>query len=293
MNRVAVIGLAGQSAFMGVERFHTGGETIVAKDFHLEFGGKGFNQAVAAARHGARVSFLGAIGERDFDDLSSLCQKESIKPFLAKKDCPSPYASIITDESGETHVTVAPGDALLDSMDLDVFKDEIAKCDVLLLTNETPQKVNEEAIAWAKKCGAYVILNPAPYRDLSGFILRETDLFTPNESENRGLEAAKETIVTLGKMGCRLGSSGRRYGAKNFGKAIDATGAGDTFNGVLAAMLARKEKLDAAIEAALEAAGKSVTKRYVLNAIPYLRPAANGAPEGSVGGRGGASLGLV
>lgn len=270
MNRVAVIGLAGQSAFMGVERFHTGGETIVAKDFHLEFGGKGFNQAVAAARHGASVSFLGAIGIGDLDALGKLCKKEKIKPFLAPKDCHSAFASIITDDSGDTRVTVAPGRAVLEREDLALFMGEIESADVLLLTNETPREINEEAIRAAKKRGVYVILNPAPYRDLGQSVLRETDLFTPNESENRGLEAAKEVVVTLGGDGCRLASSGRRYCAKSFGRAVDTTGAGDTFNGVLAATIAKGGKLEAAIEAALEAAGKSVTRRYVLDAIPYL-----------------------
>ncbi len=267
MNRVAVIGLTGTSVFMRVPRFHTGGETIHAESLHIEYGGKGFNQAVAAARWQAEVSFLTAVGKTDAVPVRDTLAAEEITHSVIAKDGPSAYAAILTDPSGETRVTVYPG-ARLAPEDVDAFAPRIAEADILLLTNEVDEAVNTRAAGLAAANGTRVLLNPAPARPLPATFKRLVWLATPNEFENEGLEDIPEAVITLGAKGCLVRSSGKRLPAPSFGPAVDTTGAGDTFNGVLAACLARGMDLEAAAVEANAAAARSVTTPYVLPAIP-------------------------
>ena len=274
MARIAVIGLVGRSMFFDVPRFHSGGETIHAERFHEEWGGKGFNQAVAAARQGARVAFLGKVGsESDSLAVSAFCENEGIRPvvyFSEPPDLPTACAAILTDGTGETRVTVARG-AELDEADVDFgFRDEIAAADFLLLNNEVPEEVNLRASEIAEENGVKVIFNPAPSRPLPDALKRRVFLFTPNEFETAGLEDVRcEVVETLGAKGCRIRSTGEVVPAVPCGEAVDSTGAGDTFNAVLAVRLAEGETLRDACRAANEAAAKSVTVRYVLPSFPY------------------------
>ena len=270
MNRVAVIGLAGTSVFMRVPRFHTGGETIHAESLHIEYGGKGFNQAVAAARWNAEVSFLTAVGETDAAPVRDTLAAEGIAHAVVAKDNPSAYAAILTDPTGETRVTVYPG-ARLAPEDVDAFAQQIAESDILLLTNEVDEEVNLRAAEIADSNGVRVILNPAPARPLPHALVKRLWLATPNEFENEGLDDAPESVITLGAEGCRIRSTDRRLPAPFFGPAVDTTGAGDTFNGVLAACLARGMDLEAAAQEANAAAARSVTKPYVLSSIPMRK----------------------
>ena len=267
MNRVAVIGLTGTSVFMRVPRFHTGGETIHAEALHIEYGGKGFNQAVAAARWQAEVSFLTAVGETDAVPVRDTLAAEGIGHAVIAKSGPSAYAAILTDPLGETRVTVYPG-ARLASEDVDAFKPKIANADILLLTNEVDEAVNLHAAEIAASSGVRVILNPAPARPLPHALVKRLWLATPNEFENEGLDDVPEAIVTLGGEGCLIRSTGKRLPAPSFGPTVDTTGAGDTFNGVLAACLSRGMDMDDAAAEANSAAARSVTTPYVLPAIP-------------------------
>ena len=138
MARIAVIGLVGKSMFFDVPRFHVGGETITAKSLHEEWGGKGFNQAVAAARQDAAVTFLGAVCAADARSIGDFCAKEGVRATLASKRKPTACAAIMTDGTGETRVTVCPG-AELSPGDVDGFAGAIATADVLLLNNEVPE----------------------------------------------------------------------------------------------------------------------------------------------------------
>jgi ribokinase len=267
--RIAVIGLTGDTVFMGVSRFHTGGETVHAADFHREFGGKGFNQAVAAARQGACVSLLTAIGAEDEDRLRRFLRSEGIDGLLAVRDVPSAHATILTDGTGETRVTVFPG-AALEASDVDRFAEKIGSADILLLNNEVPEPVNLRAAEIARARGVKIVFNPAPARPLPDLLLSATYLFTPNEFEEASVASAPgEVVTTLGAAGCRIRSTGGMIGAEDCGKPVDSTGAGDTFTAVLAVRIAEGAGLADACRAANEAAGKSVTVRYVLPSIPY------------------------
>ena len=269
---IAVVGLVGRSMFFEVPRFHAGGETVHATGFHEEWGGKGFNQAVAAARQGAKVSFLGKAGsESDASAIEALCEKEGIAPhiyFSTPAVEPTACAAIMTDGTGETRVTVARG-IELNAADVEFgFKAAIANADILLLNNEVPEEVNLRASEIAVANGVKIVFNPAPARPLSPALAERVSLFTPNEFEEAALgEVRGEVVTTLGAKGCRVRSTGEVIPAPS-ADAVDTTGAGDTFNGVLAVRLAEGASLRDACIAANAAAAASVTKRYVLPSIP-------------------------
>ena len=277
--RIAVIGLVGKTIFMEVPRFHAGGETIHATGRHEEWGGKGFNQAIAAVRQDASVSFLGAVNAADAKALKDFCAAEGLVAILAAKKKPTATAAILTDGTGETRVTVYPG-AELEPKDVDAFAGKIAMADFLLLNNEVPEAVNLAAVAIARQYGVKIIFNPAPARKLPKAIVENVSIFTPNEFEEEGVntdvaflnkrrDAASplEVITTLGAKGCRIGSTGEVVPAPAV-KAVDSTGAGDTFNAVLAVRLAEGEELREACVAANEAAARSVAVKYVLPSLP-------------------------
>ena len=278
MARIAIIGLVGKSMFFDVPRFHTGGETITARGFHEEWGGKGFNQAVAAARQDAAVTFLGACAEADRKAIGDFCRQEGVAPRLCVKKRPTACAAILTDGTGETRVTVCTG-AELEPKDVDAFAGSIATADFLLLNNEVPEAVNLAAVEIAKQYGVKIIFNPAPARPLPREIVEAVSIFTPNEFEEEELirnssflihnsSFAPEVVTTLGARGCRLRSTGEVIPAPP-AKAVDSTGAGDTFNAVLAVRLAEEESLRDACIAANDAAAQSVAVRYVLPSLPF------------------------
>ena len=258
--------------FFCVPRFHSGGETVHATEFYEEWGGKGFNQAVAAARQGAKVSFLGKVGnEADSRAVSAFCEKEGIAPVVYYSDpsvLPTACAAILTDAAGETRVTVARG-AELDAADVEAgFSDAIASADILLLNNEVPDAVNLRASEIAEANGVKVMFNPAPSRPVSEALKRRVFLWTPNEFEEAALgDVPGEVVTTLGAKGCHIRSTGEVIPAPS-ADAVDSTGAGDTFTGVLAVRLVEGEALAAACQAANEAAAQCVAARYVIPAIP-------------------------
>ncbi len=267
MSKIAVIGIVGESVFLGVDAFGKTGETAVALDFHRELGGKGFNQAVAACRYGAAVSFLGAICREDAPAFTAEANALGVTPFFALKEERSPYAVITTDKVGDNRVLVYRG-AALSPEDVDAFAAEIASADLLLINNEVPEAVNERAVAIAKENGVKVILNPAPYRPLPCAFLEKIDLFTPNEHETEGLSSFENVVVTLGDKGCYIKPLNLYLPAAHAQEVLDTTGAGDTFSGVLAASVAEGEDLKGACEKASIASAIKVGRRHVIRAIP-------------------------
>ena len=269
--RIAAIGLVGRSLFFDVPRFHAGGETIHAEGFHEEWGGKGFNQASAAARQGADVSFLGKAGnEADAAAIEAFCRTEGVVPFIrlpARPGGSTACAAIMTDGSGETRVTVARGTGL-DAEDVACFAAAIAAADVLLLNNEVPEEVNLRASEIAAANGVKIVLNPAPARPLPAALAERTALSTPNEFEEAALgDVPGEVVTTLGARGCRIRSTGEVVPAPP-AAAVDSTGAGDTFTATLAVRLAEGAALRDACAAANAAAAKSVETRFVMPSLP-------------------------
>lgn len=267
MSKIAVIGIAGESVFLSVESFGKTGETIVAKDYYRELGGKGFNQAVAAARFGADVSFLGASSAEDVKRFTQIANDCGVNARFAAKPEGSPYAVIMTDAKGDNRVCVYRG-AALDECDVEAFAEEIRTADILLLTNETPCPVNKKATEIANASGVKVILNPAPARTYDKEFLDRVHLFTPNEHETEGLEEYQNVIVTLGDKGCKIRKTGEIIPAPKMSDVVDTTGAGDTFNGILAACIANGESLRNACRKANFGAAIKVGRKYILNSIP-------------------------
>ena len=270
MPKIAIIGICGNSVFMNTDHFHEKGETVVAGSVYEEIGGKGINQAVAAARMGAKVSFLAAVGDdRDGQTCMQVAEKEGIKgTFCVKESARTTFAFILTDKHGENRVTGYHG-AELTVEDVLGFEKEIADSDMLLLQHEVPCEVNEMAMKLAEKYGVKVILNPAPIREISGEMAEGVYMVTPNEQEKQAIDNSsfRNVITTLGKRGCLINEEIMIPAIKI--QAVDTTGAGDTFNGVLAVCISEGMELAEACRYAVTASGISVGREYVLNAIPY------------------------
>lgn len=268
MSKIAVIGSAGESASLKVNALHTGGETVEAFDIHFEPGGKGFNQAVAAARHGADVSFLSAVGDDGYGaKIEGFLRKENIRGVLPIKPGRTAYASIVTDRAGNNRVTVYTGVKLTSGDVLRSFAAEIAAADILLLNNEVPEDVNAAAAEIAGRYGVKIILNPAPSRSLPADFRKQIYLATPNEYEQAGLDGVENIVITLGGDGCLIKQTDQKIPSIKT-DVTDTTGAGDTFSGVLAAALAEGNALETACKLATAAAAISVSRPYVNAAIP-------------------------
>ena len=267
MTKIAVIGIIGESVFLSVDDFGVTGQTTVASGLHRELGGKGFNQAVAAAKMGASVSFLGAAQHDDVIAYQKVAKKYGVTATLPAKNQPSPYAVIATDRVGDNRVCVYHG-AKLEIADVYAFEKQIARADLLLLNNEVPTDVLSTAVALAKQHSTKVILNPAPARAYPPDFLCQIDLFTPNEHETLGLEDKENVVMTLGSRGCYLKQIGVQIPAEKVKRVVDTTGAGDTFNGVLAVLLAENVPLENAVQTANHASALKIQNQYVLDAIP-------------------------
>ncbi len=270
MAKISVIGICGRSVFMTVDHFHEKGETLSAESIFEEMGGKGINQAIASRKMGAEVSFLAAVGEDSAaKECKNLLDDFGIKPCLIeKKSKKTPLAFILTDKNGENQVTVFKS-AELAPEDVDLFREEIISSDILLIQNEVPQEVNKKAIEIAYENNVKVIFNPAPAREIEEDLKSKIFLVTPNEQEAEFInpERFKNSITTLGGDGCLINGKTKIPAEKVV--PVDTTGAGDTFNGVLAVCIAEGMDLEKASEYAVCASGISVTKKHVIDSIPY------------------------
>lgn len=290
--RLAVLGLSGQSIFLSVDHFHQNGETVHAHSLFHEPGGKGYNQAVAAARLGAQVAYLTAVGDdADGEECRSRLLEEGVTPVCARKQAHTAYAAILTDRAGENRVTVYPGaSALLSEEDVRAFEEQIAAADCLILQNELPEDAFREAFALADRHGVPVSLNPAPYAPWCAPYLRRAYVVTPNLSEAcalTGLDAPAEpmalaeallragisrAVVTLGGDGALVIADNRFDLVPAVPvRACDTTGAGDCFHAALTVALARGDSLLEAARFAARAAALSVSRPHVLTALPYAR----------------------
>lgn len=291
MEKVAIIGLSGESIFLNLDTLPTPSVTIHATNAHVEPGGKGYNQAVACKAFGVDVSYLTKVGN---DNYGNYCEAylvdKGVNCFFIKDSAPTALATILTDKKGENEVIVSPGaSAYLTVDDLTCFLEEIQLADILLLQYEIPLDVLYCAITFAKANQTRIILNPAPavYQDKT--LLELADYVTPNFEEVKALydldqniqieelgeclksKVNNQLIVTLGKNGSLYVANGTyTYYPARCVEAIDTTGAGDVFNAGLASMLAKKKTIDEAIQFATIASSISVTRKFVMDAVPSL-----------------------
>ena len=307
MNRIIVIGSSNTDMVVKSKKIPSPGETILGGDFLMNPGGKGANQAVAAARLGGIVTFVTKTGNDLFGDQAKhLFDIEEIDTRFIIKDLknPSGIALIMVDENGENCIVVAPGsNAALSAYDI---SDEVYindPTDVYLMQLEIPVSTVEFVAEKVSKNGNKVILNPAPARKISEDLFRSLYLITPNEVEAELLTGIKVTdpisaekaaekllgkgvknvIITLGATGAFLlsGKTSKIIPVIPV-KAIDSTAAGDVFNGALAVAISEGRELEEAVIFANKAAAISVTRMGAQASAPYRNEIA--PPSGGMGG---------
>ena len=236
MARVAVVGSYGVGLTVELARMPEAGETVVGRSFRVDHGGKGSNQAIGAARLGADVDFLTAIGDDPFGhDAIALWQAEGVDARPVISDAPTMTAPILVEPTGENRIVVVPG-ALerLVPEHVDAFGDRIAAADVCVVQLEIPVWTALYALQVAAASGVRTILNPAPAPPEP--IAPRCDYVTPNETEAPAVHGADATLVlTLGDEGAEL--RGERIPAFA-ASVVDTTGAGDAFTAAFAVALA-------------------------------------------------------
>ncbi|MGW4159701.1 ribokinase [Streptomyces sp. NPDC004788] len=284
---IVVLGSTNMDLVAYVAKAPARGETVTGREFRTVPGGKGANQAVAAARAGAEVSMIGAVGADDFGArLRTALDHSSVDTDLLRTvEGPSGTAHIVVDDEGGNAIVVVPGaNGTVTSLD---HGDEalIATADTLLLQLELPLSVVVEGARYAREHGVRTVLTPAPARRLPPELLTFTDLLVPNEHEAAALtdlsdpraaglallDAVPEVVVTLGAAGCLYLARGREPVAVPAPrvKAVDTTAAGDTFVGALAVAVTEGRPMPEALAWASAAAALSVQRAGASTSMPY------------------------
>jgi ribokinase len=296
MARIVVVGSLNMDLVAVAPRIPVAGETISGSNFFTAPGGKGANQAYAAAKLGGEAAMLGRVGEDDFGramrgNLAGVgCDVAGVRTVAG----PSGVALIFVAESGANCIVVAPGaNHKLTPDDIAADGSLFDGCQVTLLQLEVPIETVTASAQYAKRRGAQVILDPAPAPGgaLPVELLEAVDILTPNESEAamlaglapgpltteqagaiaRTLQAkgTRTVIVKLGEQGCLLADGGeQRLIPAPKVKAVDTTAAGDVFNAALAVALSEKLDLAAACAFAVKAGAVSVTRMGAQSSAP-------------------------
>jgi ribokinase len=285
MTRVLVVGSANTDMVLRVPRIPRPGETVLGGAFTMAWGGKGANQAVAAARAGSLVTFVARVGDDVFGEraLAGFAADGIDTRFVLRTSgTASGVALINVDERGENSIAVASGaNERLSVADVDAAAEPFAAADVVLMQLESPLETVEAAVRKAEESGKPVILNPAPARPLDERLLTGVAVLTPNETEAELLSGTsvrdddgvrdaaarlrargpRTVIVTLGERGVyALAPDFEGFVPAFRVEAVDTTAAGDVFNGVLAVALAEWRPLADALRFAQAAAAISVTR---------------------------------
>jgi ribokinase len=292
---VVVVGSINMDLVARAPRLPVPGETLTGVSFSTLPGGKGANQAVAAARLGAVTAMIGCVGSDAFGVAlrGHLREDEVDTSGVRVVDGTTGVALIVVDDLGKNGIVVVPGaNAALSPADVERHEALLSEARVVALQLETPLSTVEHATARAHALGKTVVLNPAPARPLPLSLLACVDFLVPNEIEAGmltgrkvdGVEAAieaaralcalgpKSTIVTLGERGAVVVTpQGAEHVPAKPVRAVDTTAAGDTFIGGLCAALARGRDLGSCVRYAQAAAAISVTRPGAQPSIPYAR----------------------
>jgi ribokinase len=282
--RITVLGSLNMDLVTVTEKMPLQGETITGQAFSTFPGGKGANQAVAAARLGAEVNMLGKVGNDLFG--------KKLKEILTQENVNVDFVDVTTNkETGTASIIISDDDNRIIVVPgannevtpewVSFHEEQIRKSDILLLQLEIPLESVKNAAQIAKKHKIPVILNPAPYQKLPTDLLKDVTYLTPNEHEYKQLleEATKEefdlirakSIITKGEEGVEFLLNNEKI-LVNAQKVdvVDTTGAGDTFNGALAVELSKKQDMKEAVLFASIAGSLSVTKLGAQSGMPSL-----------------------
>jgi ribokinase len=291
---IIVIGSSNTDMVLKTDRFPKPGETILGGNFFMFHGGKGANQAVAAARLGGDVTFICKVGADLFgDNAINHYAKENINVSQISKaeNAPSGVALITVNAEGENEIVVASGaNALLSPKDIESANEILTTAEYFLTQLETPLPTVEYLATYACAHQKKLILNPAPAAALQSSIYEGLFLITPNETEAELLtgitvicpETARQSSEVLKTKGViniiiTMGSKGAYVHTESFKgiietsavKAVDTTAAGDVFNGALAVALSKNKCWKEAVEFACKAASFSVTQMGAQTSAPY------------------------
>lgn len=294
--KIVVIGSCNTDMVVKASRLPVPGETILGGTFYTNPGGKGANQAIAAARLGAEVTLISKIGY-DLFGLQALeiyrSEKINTDFIFTDQKSPSGVALISVDSFGENSIIVAPGASRsLSTEDIDKARSKLEEADIILMQLEVPIETVEYAAVIARDCGKKVILNPAPVSVLSPSFLSSVYAILPNRIEAEMLsgikvvdaESARRAAMAIGEKGIEnvvitLGKDGAYVKEKDEYvmipakqvEAIDTTGAGDVFCGAFSVYLSENHTLAESVEFANAAAALAVTRIGAQSAIPYKR----------------------
>lgn len=290
--KVTVVGSANIDLVTKTNRVPLLGETILGESFQQFPGGKGANQAVAAARLGADVSFIGCVGNDPFGhDLKRLLAKEQIDITGIDTNFEvSTGVAQITLSNQDNSIIVVPGaNHMLSAEWIEKNKPLIVNADIVLLQLEIPLEIVAMVVTIAHESNIPVILNPAPAQKLSADLLSKITYLTPNGSEIELLSPNSEDIISktlyLQKLGVKnmivtRGAEGVVYKSEDNPttskdsikvEVVDSTGAGDSFNGALAVAIGAGKSIDEAIDFSIKVAAVSVTKLGAQSGMPYLK----------------------
>jgi len=298
MNPASIVVVGSTNTDMVIKASHLPqpGETILGGTFFMSAGGKGANQAVAAARLGGKVSFIAKTGHDVFGKQSiELFEKEGIDISFILRDRyqPSGVALITVDDKGENCIVVAPGaNAALSSEDITEAKEKIENASLVLIQLETPIETVESVANIVSSKRIKLILNPAPAAKLNDNLLKKITIITPNQKEAEMLtgikindeSSAKQAAVFLHNKGIEtviltMGARGAFILHENKHSMIpghtvnvvDTTAAGDVFNGAFVVALSEGKTMEDAVAFACKAAAISVTRLGVQASAPYRK----------------------
>jgi ribokinase len=308
--QIVVVGSINMDLMLRCPRLPQPGETVLGTDFRTEPGGKGANQAVAAARLGARVALVGCVGDDDFGAraIAGLrAEGVDLAHLSVIEGCATGVAMVQVDDHGQNSIALGPGaNHALTATHVDSAARLIAEAGLLICQLETPLSAVQRAIEIAHAAGVPVLLNPAPAQPLPVSMLRQIDLLVPNESEAaalsgvpvRGQTGAAEAAAQLVRAGCGavlvtlgpeglilLDGEGCHHHPAHAVCALDTTGAGDAFIGALAAARVDGQDLRSAIDVAQRAAAFSVQRRGAQASMPT-----HGDLRATIGASGTADL---
>ncbi len=294
IKRIAVIGSSNTDMVIKTSKLPAPGETILGGNFFMNAGGKGANQAVAAARLGGNVSLIARTGDDVFGrQAKQIFDSDNINTdyLLTDPHHPSGIALITVDSHGENCIVVAPGaNNYLTKTDIEIARKDILRSEIILMQLEIPIETVSYVAEIAREAGIKVILNPAPATKIPDELLSGLYMITPNETEaemisgipvldvesaalaarNLSDRGVKVVIITLGSKGALLYAGEKEILIPvQKVEAIDTTAAGDVFNGAIAVAISEGFELEKAVEFACKAASISVTRMGAQSSAPY------------------------